>query len=284
MVLRRIAHQARTNKHLVRMSSARPAAGLCRRMALERNREQQANPGWPGTHCPPPAPYASTAQHGWQNRNHFEQDSFQDITPASSPRGRKILTGQHTHTHIHTHACRHNILSSPSALAAEASELSRWYLGHAVLEVDGHGHLDELWLRQAQVGHQLLELGQRLRQPGVVALLLPHTAALATLIVVSRVQEAALGQREDLRPYRPIQQLRVTALEISPATAADEECVSREGLGVVVQHKRQASRCVARGAASDHVAVAKEELGVVVHVQVSAGGRVARAQHAPEAV
>ena len=71
-------------------------------------------------------------------------------------------------------------------------------------------------------------------------LLLADGALSAALVVVGGEHGARLGQREELLTHIVEEQLGVAGLEVCPAAASDEQCVSgRGGTGQRTQHTGQ---------------------------------------------
>ena len=81
--------------------------------------------------------------------------------------------------------------------------------------------------------HDPSELLEALGQPGVVGLLLRHGGAHHPLVVVGGEQGEVVGQGEDLVPHAPVQDGGAPALEISSATATNEERVTSEGAAIL---------------------------------------------------
>jgi hypothetical protein len=68
-------------------------------------------------------------------------------------------------------------------------------------------------VRKAEVGHDVHELLLGLGQAGVVHLLLKHGGDCAALVVVCGVDQAVVGQRENLGVHVLIEQTRVSTLQ-----------------------------------------------------------------------
>mmetsp|Transcript_48082 Transcript_48082/g.120395 ORF Transcript_48082/g.120395 Transcript_48082/m.120395 type:complete len:370 (-) Transcript_48082:406-1515(-) len=177
-------------------------------------------------------------------------------------------------------------VSAPPSLWEAASHTKRFrsLVLYAALEVGGDGNVDLGWFGQAEGVHEVDELVLGLGQPRVEPDLLPHTAHLTALVVVSRVQLAALWEREDLLPHALVQQGSVATLEVSSAAAPDEQSVAREGHGVVVEDVCQAPVGVSRGGAALHEPIPEVEGVAVLHFDVGNGGLVGAGEHTLEAI
>src|SRR5206468_12300935 len=92
---------------------------------------------------------------------------------------------------------------------------------------------------------------------------------------VAGVDEAVVGQREDLRADRLEEAMGVAALEVGSTAATDEERVAGEGHRAIVEHVARASGGMAgRGARFD---MARAERNLLVRLQVAIGAfRAAR--------
>ncbi len=99
----------------------------------------------------------------------------------------------------------------------------------AAQAVGGNGDVDLLWIGQVQRGHNLDELIHGLSgQPRVALALLADGADVAVMIIVRRVDQAIVGQGEQLFGDRTVQRLRVASLEIGSAGAVDQQRVAGE--------------------------------------------------------
>merc|ERR1719251_844379 len=99
-------------------------------------------------------------------------------------------------------------------------------------------------IREVEALHDPSELLKALGQPGVVCLLLRHGGAHHPLVVVGGEQGEVVGQGEDLVPHAPVQDGGAPALEISPATATNEERVTSEGAAILSVNVGDASLSV----------------------------------------
>ena len=95
-----------------------------------------------------------------------------------------------------------------------------------------------LGIGQVETLHDLDELLQTLGQPGVVLLLLAHRGGHHTLVVMGGVQGGGVRQGEDLVPDTPVQGAGAASLEVSPATASDQQSISSEGSSILPGYKR----------------------------------------------
>mmetsp|Transcript_17589 Transcript_17589/g.39777 ORF Transcript_17589/g.39777 Transcript_17589/m.39777 type:complete len:290 (+) Transcript_17589:1060-1929(+) len=137
-------------------------------------------------------------------------------------------------------------------------------------KVEREGPVDLLGVGEAEVVHDLDELLLVLRQPRVEGLLLEDGGAHQALVVMSRIDDALVREREDLGMNRFVQEAWVSLLEVCSPAAADEHGVSCEAHGAVVEHVAHAAVGVARGRADlelmlaefEHVTVDDEHVGL----------------------
>src|SRR5260370_9234764 len=71
--------------------------------------------------------------------------------------------------------------------------------------------------------------------------LLAYTRDAQTAIIVRRVKQASVGQRENLVVDRPEHRARVTLLEIRPAGAPDQQAIAGKRHGLIVEHEADAA-------------------------------------------
>src|SRR5205823_3305000 len=98
----------------------------------------------------------------------------------------------------------------------------------SALEVRRQRDVHLLRMRQTEVGHiaDEVRLADRISKARVVELLLADARHREATVIVPRIDEAAIGQREDLLAHRAIQRARIAALEVGAAATADEERVA----------------------------------------------------------
>ena len=88
-------------------------------------------------------------------------------------------------------------------------------------------------------------------------------------VIVPRIDEAAIGQREDLLAHAAIEHARIAALEVGAATAADEERIARERHRAIVDHVGDAAIRVAGGGPGLDVALS--ELNLFARFDIAIG-------------
>ena len=126
-------------------------------------------------------------------------------------------------------------------------------------------------MRQVEVLHvaDIVALADLAAKPRIELLLLGDAGRGEAAIVVRRIEQAGLGQREDARAHRAVERARVALLEVGAARAADQHAVAGEGHALVVEHVGDAAVGVAgrrphleRAAAEGHaVAVWQQPIG-----------------------
>ena len=128
-------------------------------------------------------------------------------------------------------------------------------------------------MRQVEVLHVADEvaLADLAAEARVEALLLGHAGHGEAAIVVRRIEQAGLGQREDARAHRAVERARVALLEVGAARAADHQAVAGEGHALVVEHVGDAAVGVARRRA--HFEGAPAERDPVAVLQQPVGAR-----------
>ena len=102
-------------------------------------------------------------------------------------------------------------------------------LRQADLQVGRHGHVHHLRVRQVQVVHQrhvFLDVGHL--EARVEAPLLADGADRVALVVVARIDQRLVGQRQQLVEQRVVGGTGVAVLEIGAAGAADQQGVAGE--------------------------------------------------------
>src|ERR1700682_5843198 len=147
-------------------------------------------------------------------------------------------------------------------------------LGSAALQVPGPGGSLLLRGRRAEMGHVADEVGlaDRFREARVVDLLLADAGDGEAAIVVARIDQAAIGRREDLLSHRAIQRARVGLLEIGAAAAADEERIAGECHRAVVEHVGGAAPGVAGRCSRLEVPLAERYFPGRLEVDIGAAG------------
>lgn len=145
--------------------------------------------------------------------------------------------------------------------------------GGAILDptaqIGRHCYVHQFGPGQLQPLHQPHKLLLAQRQPRVQPPLLPHRCHRLTGVVMRGVQQAVVGQGEDLRVHGAVQRAGTTLLEVGPPAAPDEQSVPSEGHGAVVHHQRHTARRVAgagphlqgEGPESQRVPLPNEEVG-----------------------
>src|SRR5690606_31050659 len=123
---------------------------------------------------------------------------------------------------------------------------------------------------ELQVLHQLDEL--LLRSPAaetrVVLFLFAHRRHGEALVVMPRIEQALVGQREDLVVDRSIKRLRIALLKIGPAGATDQERISREGHRPVAGDVGDAAVGMARSLADLELVAPETDAVAVLDVDV----------------
>ena len=143
--------------------------------------------------------------------------------------------------------------------------------GLAAAQVGRHRLVDLLGMRQVEVLHvaDIVALADLAAQARIELLLLGDAGRGEPAIVVRRIEQAGLGQREDARAHRAIERARVALLEVGAARAADQDAVAGEGHALVVEHVGDAAVGVAgrrahferAPAERDAVAVGQQPVG-----------------------
>ena len=148
----------------------------------------------------------------------------------------------------------------------------------AALEIRRHGDVHLLRMRQAEVGHVADEvvLADRLGKPRVVELLLADAGDGEAAVVVAGIDQAAIGQREDLAAHRAVQRARVALLEIGAPAAADEERIAGERHRAVVEHVGGAAAGVAGRGARFQMLFAERDLLGGPQIKIGALGTTRR--------
>ena len=98
-------------------------------------------------------------------------------------------------------------------------------------------------------------------------------------VVVRWIQQAIIGQREDLLVDRAVHRRRVAALEIGPAGAADHQAIASERHAAVVEQISQTAIGVAGGRAHHQPATAECDDIILAQVTVGASRAARRGQH-----
>ena len=129
-------------------------------------------------------------------------------------------------------------------------------------------------MRQVEVLHVADEvaLADLAAQPRIELLLLGDAGGGEPAIVVRRIEQAGLGQREDARPHRAVERARVALLEVGAARAADHDAVAGEGHALVVEHVGDAAVGVAGRGAHFQRAAAELDAVAVAELAVDARG------------
>ena len=119
--------------------------------------------------------------------------------------------------------------------------------GLAAAQIGGHRLVDLLRVRQVEVLHvsDIVAFADLAAQPGIEPLLLGDAADREATIIVCRIEQAVLGQREDARADRAIEGARIALLEVGAAGAADQQAIAGEGHALIVEHIGDAARGVA---------------------------------------
>ena len=92
-------------------------------------------------------------------------------------------------------------------------------------------------------------------------------------IVVRGIEQAGVGQREELQMDGAVHVARRALLEIGAPAAADQERVAGEGHALVVEHVAQAAMRVAGRGAHFEMPRAERHLVAVLEVEVGAFAR-----------
>src|SRR5438094_3455355 len=121
-------------------------------------------------------------------------------------------------------------------------------------------------------------LADRLGKARVVELLLAHARQREAAIVVAGVDQALIGEREDLAAHRAVERARIAVLEVGAAAAANEKRIARERYRLVVEHVGEARVRVASGGPRLEVAGAERRLLLRLQIEVRAFG-AARRRH-----
>jgi len=110
---------------------------------------------------------------------------------------------------------------------------------NAALLVAGHRAINELWIGQVQVRHNVSELlqGPFFPKPGIAFLFLRYRGNVPVLVVVRRVHQNIIRQGEQLLPDAFVQSVGIAVLEVGTATPLDEKRIS--GKDSVTRQKRE---------------------------------------------
>ncbi len=120
--------------------------------------------------------------------------------------------------------------------------------GPAAAQVGRHCLVDLLGVRQVEVLHVagIVGLADLAAQSRIEFLLLADAGDGEAAIVVRRIEQAGLGQREDAAAHRAVERAGVALLEIGAARATDHYTVAGEGHALVVEHVGHAAAGMAR--------------------------------------
>jgi hypothetical protein len=109
-------------------------------------------------------------------------------------------------------------------------------------------------------------------EPRIEAPLLGHRGDGEAAVIMRRIEQALLGQGEDLLLHRAVHRRGVAALEIGAAAAADQQAIAGEGHALVVEHEGQAAIGVPWRRAHAEAAAAEFDRVARVEQPVGAGG------------
>ncbi len=136
-------------------------------------------------------------------------------------------------------------------------------------------------MRKAQVLHITGEIADRdiAAEPWIEAALLGDAGHREAAVIMRRIEQAIVGQVEDLVVHRAIYRRRVALLEIRATAATDRQAIAGKGHAAVIQYIGQAAVGMPRGRAN-HKPPATEGYHIVL-CQVAVGTRCAtpRRQH-----
>ena len=138
--------------------------------------------------------------------------------------------------------------------------------GPAAFEVGGHRDIDLLWVGQPQVFHIAgkIAFADLAAETRVEAALLADAGDRQPAIVVGGIEQARIGQAEDLLAHRVEHGARITLLKVGPPAAPDHQAIAGEGHAAIVEHIGQATAGVAGCCPDLQVALAESD-GVVGH-------------------
>ena len=145
-------------------------------------------------------------------------------------------------------------------------------------QVRGQRHVHLLRVRESEMRHVANEvfLADRLGKAGVVELFLAHARHREAAIVMAGIDQALLGEREDLAAHRAVERARIAVLEVGAAAAADEKRIARERHRLVVEHVGEARVRVASGGPRLEVAGAERQLLLRLQIEVRPFGTTLR--------
>ena len=158
-------------------------------------------------------------------------------------------------------------------------------LGLAAAQIGRHRDIHQLGMGEAEVLHVAGKIADAdlAADARVEAALLADAGHRQPAVVMRGVEQAIIGQGEDLLVDRAVHRRRVAALEIGAAGAADHQAISGKGHAAVVEHKGQAAIGMTGGGAHHQPAAAERHDIVLAQIAVGAGRAARLCEHDPAA-